>query len=233
MNYDFSIDYRLVSYKENWSFTPIWKNATHTIFETFSKNFPDIRRARTGHQIHSFAFHLPNSDDLAMLHKDSDEYLSFVKNSFNFVCLRDPYKRFISNFYDKIVLNPNGKEGRDFLKKYNVNDVEPIKKLKIFLKYVEANKETLDPHFWTQTKLSGSEMIQYDHVVLLENIEFGWKLLESKFTNVPSLISNKKNQSGSQDFAKIVSNDPSLKSIYQKIKMIYLDDYKLLESFSK
>lgn len=228
MDYDEAIDYRLISYKENWSFTPIWKNGTKSIFEAFSKNFPGIFRYPSNHQIHSFVYSPPKSNDLKMLHKDSDEYKDFVQQSFNFVCFRDPYKRFISNFYHKIILNPGGKESKNFLLKYNIDGLDEINKLKIFVEYVK-NDNQIDPHFWSQTQISDTKNIKYHYVLRLEKLDTDWANLSNKFSNIPTLCDTKFHASNSSFLAEKIANDKNFKKIYTKIKMIYLDDYKFLE----
>lgn len=231
MDYDKSIEYRLVSYNQNWSFTPIWKNGTHSIFEAFSQRFPEMHRATTGHQIHSFIFDPPESDDLKMLHKESEEYLEFVKQSFNIVCLRDPYTRFISNFYDKLVVNPDGKEAKHFFSQYNTKSADPIKKIKLFVNYVEE-QQVLDPHFQTQSSLCDAKNIDYSYIINLQKINEDWSFLTNKFLNIPKLGNNKMQASHSQEFATMVARDSRLRGVYNKILMLYLDDYKLLEKFS-
>jgi hypothetical protein len=228
--YDEAIDYRLVSYSQLWSFTPIWKNATASIFESFSKNYPGIYRSESNHQIHSFIYSIPESKDLKMLHKNSKEYQEFVEKSYNFVCLRDPYRRFISNFYHKIVLNPNGVEAQDFFKNYNAKQLDPINKLKIFLKYMESS-EKLDPHFFSQSRIADYGYVDYSYCINLENINKDWKVLAEKFNNIPKLLEQKLQASDSDYFAKMIATDQRFKGIYHKIKMLYLDDYKFLESF--
>ena len=229
MDYDESIDYRLVSYKENWSFTPIWKNATASIFKAFSNKFPDLPPSISKHEIHSLIYSWPENDDLFMLHKDSDEYKYFSKQAKNIVCVRDPYERFISAFYHKLILNPNGKEARDFLKKNNISGLDNLQILNKFVAYLTITDDA-DPHFISQTKLASLNDVKYDHVISFNNLNREWKSLQSIYPNIPDLETNKIHQTDSKHFANEVRNNSRM---FKRIEMLYLDDYIFLRNNNK
>ena len=231
MSYDQSIDYRLVSFQEKWTFTPIWKNGTKSIFETMSAQVPDIERSPSTHQIHSFVYPPLVSEDLNMLHKDSEEYLKILKSSFNFVCIRDPYERFISAFYHKLIQNPNGLETKSFYKQYGLDNYSDIKKLYVFVEYILSNNE-VDPHFWSQSKLARLDEINYSYMIKMDSLRKDWDMLSDKFTNIPKLHEYRLHATDSKIFADHLKKDKSHQRLVKKIEMLYLDDYKFIERLS-
>jgi hypothetical protein len=223
MQYDEVIEYRLVSYQYNWTFTPIWKNATASIFSAFSKKFTEIHSEKL-HNIHNIAYRLPKNDDLKMLHKNSSEYLNFANQSNNIVCLRDPYERLISAFYHKIILNPGGVEARDFFSKNKVDGLSNLEILNRFVAYLKTTNE-IDPHFISQTTLGNLNDINYHHIINFNNLNNEWKNLQNIYPNIPNLDKNKIHETGSGHFANEVRRDNKM---FKRIEMLYLDDYNFI-----
>lgn len=229
MDYDKAIEYRLVSYQHNWTFTPIWKNATASIFKAFSNKFPDLPPSISKHEIHSLIYNWPQNDDLVMLHKDSIDYKQFARQAKNIVCVRDPYERFISAFYHKVILNPNGKEARDFLKKNNISGLDSLQVLNKFILYL-MKTDDVDPHFISQTRLASLNDVKYNYVISFNNLNKEWKNLQDIYPNIPNLENKKIHQTESKHFANEVKKNSKM---FKRIQMLYLDDYIFLRNNNK
>jgi hypothetical protein len=226
MDYDPGIEYRLVSYEYNWTFTPIWKNATASIFEAFSNKFLEMQ---SRHKIHDFVNRLPENDDLKMLHKDSKEYLDAVKDKNNIVCVRDPYERFMSAFYHKIIENPGGMEVPKFNYKKS-ETIDDIKKLYLFVDYMSDKLETIDPHFQPQAYIANFDNIKYFDIINISNFNNGWNKLAQKYENIPPINGIHKHKTDSKIFADMIKNQKEHSRIVSRIKMLYLDDYNFIRN---
>ena len=226
--FDEAINYRLISKDNNWTFTPIWKNGTKTIFHSLSKNIDSIETQSRTHSIHEFINNMPSDSGLKMVHKDSKEYASVINaGSFNFVCLRDPYERFMSAFYHKILVT-KGKERGTFFEDYDAENDKPILKLKKFILYVR-NNDNIDPHFWSQTRIADLNNIKYHSVISLNNLRSDWNELASKLNGLPRLDKTHLHKTKSYNLADRIMR-PENDKIYKKILNLYADDYKYLSS---
>lgn len=227
MNYDPSIEYRLVSKKENWSFVPIWKNGTKTVFQAFAEmgRLPKI----SDHHIHSFLWSDPNNpyfDDVCFMHKDSKEYNDFKKTAFNFVIVRDPIERALSNIYHKLILDPGGNETADFLDKYSVKDADDSSKIIAFVAYLELNYPNVDPHFLSQNILANLSDSKFDMIIDLKNLQESWNVLSNRYSNIPKIDNSNNNVSKKYENALYAIKDKkTAHNIKNRLKQVYKDDY--------
>jgi len=211
----------VVSIKDSWLYQPIFKNATYSIYESllrhYNKNINEVT-------IHLAMYKVQENSDVCYVDKIKNIDTSNYKK---LVVLRSPFKRFVSNFFHKLLQHPD-EEVEDFLSVYKLsNDI-----MTNFVNFINfqysLDEEKRDVHFQTQVRLGKILDVKYDYYLNVNNLQEEWK--ELKF--MPPLIKEKRYASGSSDFANYIMNDSINKRYYKKIVMMYEKDYEFLSKLS-
>jgi hypothetical protein len=207
----------IVSVKDSWLYQPIYKNATYSIYELLLNHY---NKNIDNKSIHFVMYNLKENNDICLINKivKIDTY-SYKK----FIVLRDPYKRFVSNFFHKLIQHPH-QEVKDFLSVHKLSD-NIITNFANFINFqYSLDEQNRDVHFQSQIRLGKISEVKYDYYLNINNLQEEWKQL----TFMPPLIKEKRHRSGSSDFANYIKNDPINKRYYKKIAMMYEKDYEFL-----
>lgn len=203
----------------------------HTLLPTFNIN------ECNNLDIHGIINKYSKENKIVLLHKIEDykevRNVLFGKDYFKFTCIRHPVERFISAFYNKIILYDKTYQLIDFcvefieLSKQKSNE-------EVFIALLEKIKSLPDnkrePHFRSQLSLSLDNYIKYDHVFTTNNITENYHIIQSKFPLTKNL----------QVHNKLLLDDVLLKEknylmekYKNKIKEIYSSDYNLYLKYIK
>lgn len=125
--------------------------------------------------------------------------------------LRDPVKRFISCYNDRVV-NKNKKNSRNYIKDFDffINNIVEIQK-----KFRDINNHSRAQH------LSIGEIKKYTHVYTIDQLDTDFKDLIETHSNTPCipLYTNKHSKKAP---TLIVTDEQT-----SKIKVLFAEDYKL------
>ena len=174
--------------------------------------------------------HLP--ENMVNINQDNNfiDTIPDIKNLFKATCLRDPYLRAVSTFYDKIINNRSTYVLKDFFEIFG-KDLEVFRNDKIkyfdffvdYLQNCDLNKS--DIHIMLQKNILKLDIKKYDKVFNVSTISKEWSQLTKIFPKIPNLPKKIINKSNSDDFLNILN-----KRNLNKIKKIYEEDYEILAS---
>ena len=175
-------------------------------------------------------------DKIIALNKNKKYFLNNVldyEKTFFLIVLRDPYKRVVSAFLNKIVDNYDSRFFKPFYQKYGT-DLFKFQNNKeyYFDKFVEMieseeNPKNIDRHIQKQVDFIDEKILNANKKIIinLENIASNWKDLQDLFPKIPNLLEAKQNASNSQKFCELIN----FKHI-DKILHLYKEDYNLLSA---
>jgi hypothetical protein len=167
------------------------------------------------------------------LYDSKDQFLNYLiesKKDIFLIILRDPYKRVVSAFLNKIVDSYNEKFFKPFFLKYGT-DISKFQNNKEFYfdKFIEMiedskNPEDLDGHIRRQADFVEKRIFETNKLIVinLDNLYSEWAQVQSFFPKMPNLPSSPKNASASEEFCKLINFKHK-----DKILKIYKEDYDL------
>lgn len=157
---------------------------TNLIFNFVSKNASTTLRKVVYSSIDQNKYTIPECCISTKLNKDS-KYIT--DRYYKVAVFREPVSRFISAFKDKVI-GPDPKEFFiNFKKQINETD-NYLVKLDRFIDYVSSFKESRrDHHVRSQTVLLDLDLVTYDKILKLNNLNEDWVELRKIYPNLPSI----------------------------------------------
>ena len=168
------------------------------------------------------------------LNYNKESFFNHVYNSKDtvaIVSLRDPYKRLVSAFLNKILDYPDLRFFKPFFERYG-RDAATFNNNKIFyfdafvdmILEFEKNISMLDRHVEKQSKLITleSDKIDYDIFLNTDNLHSDWNRVLDVFPKMPQLPKKKVNTSETNKFILELAGRNM-----KKIESIYEDDFSL------
>lgn len=147
-----------------------------------------------------------------------------LSNTFNFICLRDPFERIVSFFIHKIINHPHV-EIREYVNKYpdyrkHYNALE--QGFDHFLKFLaESDLSNVDEHFAYQYDCGAFDQIKYNLVLDFNNMN--WDMVRQSIPGMPNLPADKIHSTNSHYAVQQLKNfEPRVKDLYKK-------DYDLIK----
>jgi hypothetical protein len=199
-----------------FSFIAIRKNASTSIANaiySFKANMP--------YDHPDFPKDINHSDVFNYSRYPGDE----LKNTFNFVCLRDPFERLVSGFVHKLIQHPY-EEVEQYLNVFpdyrkDIDDI-PLSFDK-FLGFLESfDMSQIDAHFATQYECGRFDVVDYGLILEQNSIYKSWHKVQEKVPGMPDLPNYKFHNSDSESYHNI------LEEFRPRVEKLYAVDYSLI-----
>ena len=181
-----------------------------------------------GKNINSAIFNNPGPSRRVSEIDDSE--LSYIFNSqdwFRFSLVRNPYKRLLSGYKDKILGLGNPKKSSSFLKRINWHSSQPPSFDEFIQAICSQRDDAMDWHWMPQSRLLMTDIIHYDFIGKLENFKQDMHTVLSRLNvdeeKIDALLSVSLNRTKG-DENQILISDKTAKMIYQKFQSDF-DDF--------
>jgi hypothetical protein len=199
-----------------FSFVAIRKNASSSIANaiySFKSNIsydhPNFPKEINKSNVFSYSYH------------PTDE----LRNTFNFVCLRDPFERLVSGFTHKLIKHPDKEIAQysDAFPGYRKDIADVPLSFDKFLGFLESfDMSQIDHHFATQYECGRFDVVDYGLVLEQNSIYEDWNKVQDRVPGLPDLPSYKVHKSGSEGYTNI------LQEFKPRVEKLYAVDYKLI-----
>lgn len=168
-----------ISLKHRYMYSPVAKVGTTSLNHIFQKlEMQELNRKWI--DFHPVVEHSPFVKPYQLTRKQLADIL-FDEDYFRFLFVRDPFRRAVSAWRDKI--NGNRPEKKQILKALGLPP-DTVEKPVSFLEFLSAVKETpdekRDEHWRSQTSLSCADVIPYAFLGRMESFETDIKHIEGK-----------------------------------------------------
>lgn len=148
---------------------------------------------------------------------------------FRFSFVRNPYKRLLSGYKDKILGLGNPKKSNSFLKRINWHASE----LPSFDEFIQAvcsqEEDAMDWHWMPQSRLLMPDIIRYDFVGKLENFHDDMRTVLSRIDTdsekIEALLSVSLNKTSEKKNNPVFISDKTAEMIYKK----YAKDFEMFD----
>jgi hypothetical protein len=214
----------------NLFFNLIPKNASSSIL-TALINYKSFNVPDSGYEN---VYSLVSQKNLMLNENPALAKILSQNNSFKVTALRDPYKRTVSTFLNKI-LNPDQRFFKVFFNRYT-EDKDLLNKNPAFYfdRYIEMlsefkNLSDLDGHAQDQHSLLEicGQSSNYDLALNVDTLFKDWQKVQALYPKMPNLPKQKINSSSINSFLEFLDfkNFKEIESIYQK-------DYEVLSYYN-
>lgn len=198
-------NYRVnISLAEHWVYVEIPKCACSSIKATLREALtgrlgPQLRAEEAFPEIHAPWFASPHVKPYQLSASQLNEVLSghdFVR----FVALRDPFRRLVSAFFDKVRIPGPHSQAFWTTQGARQDATSDIEIFGAFLEHVAATPDTeRDPHWQTQTRVGMLLDIHYSVTLDADRLDRDWERLRRMVPGLPPLGQKKLNTSRRPD----------------------------------
>lgn len=199
-----------------FTFVCIRKNASTSIASALYSAKNNIKYGDS-----NFPRDLNLTDIYLYTNKDS---IPDISDTFNFICVRNPFDRVVSLFMHKVIYHPNPNEPAvreyfDYNPKHDSNTGNLMDYFDDFLTFLEqTDLENCNEHIAYQYSCGAFDTVRYDRILDFGNID--WKSIQQRFDILPDLPEQKIHETNSE------VQSLQFKPIFgQRVRQIYKTDY--------